>query len=68
MFRLSEHARTQRVNDAAQNSALGAENIVQWVPATSTMDRERACLPQIAWGDGRPGSRSTGVNSVSSPG
>ena len=50
------------------DSALGAENIVQWSPAVSTMDRARACLRQIDWRDGRPGSRSTGVNSVSSPG
>ena len=45
---LSEHARRQRVKDAAVDSALGAENIVEWAPAVSTMDRARACLRQIA--------------------
>ena len=57
-----------RVKHAAIDSALGADSIVEWVPAVSTMDRARACLRQIAWRGGKPGSRPTGLNSVSSPG
>ena len=63
-----QHTGRQRVKDRAADSALGAESIVEWPPAVSIMDRTRACLRQIAWSDGRPGSRPTGVNSVSSPG
>ena len=65
---LSERARRQCVKAAAADSALGAENIVQWLPAVSTMDRAPACSRQIAWIDGKPGTRSRGVKSVSSPG
>src|SRR5215471_17529732 len=55
------------VKHAAVDSALGADSIVQCVPAVSTTHRARACLHQISWRDGRPGSRSTALNSVSSP-
>ena len=65
---LSVHTGRQRVKDAAADSALVAENIVEWAPAVSTMDRVRACERQMAWRDGRPGSRLTGANSVSFPG
>jgi len=44
----SAHTRRQRVKDAAADSALVAENIVEWAPAVSTMHRVRACLRQIA--------------------
>jgi hypothetical protein len=63
-----QHTGRQRVKDAAADSALGEENIVEWAPAVSRIDRAPACLRQTSWRDGRPGSRPAGVNSVSSPG
>ena len=39
---------SRRVKDAAADSALAAENIVEWAPAVSTMDNVRACVRQVA--------------------
>jgi hypothetical protein len=63
-----QHTGRRCVRHPAVDSALGADSIVEWVPAVSTMDRARACLRQIDSRDGRLGSRPTGLNSVSSPG
>jgi len=63
-----EQTGRHRVKHAAADSAFGADSIVECVPAVSMIDRALACFLQIAWSDGRPGSRAAGLNSVSFPG